>query len=81
MAIPRKPVPSIYIKQLGGSQETQLKPIKELKALTNKSETAGGRQAKEGGGWRPKRQGFQHLLQLRARLCLAGGPGSGGCHR
>lgn len=28
----------------GDSEETELKPIKELKVLTNKSETAGGRQ-------------------------------------
>lgn len=44
-------MPSIYIKQLGGLEETSLKPIRALKGLTDKSEAAGGRQVKMGGSW------------------------------
>lgn len=58
------PVSFVYRKQLGDTEETLLKPIKELKGLTNKSRTAGGRQAKEEGGLEPKRQGFQSFFQL-----------------
>lgn len=58
------PVSFVYIKQLGDTEETLLKPIKELKGLTNKSRTAGGRQAKEEGSLEPKRQGFQSFFQL-----------------